>query len=286
MIAGLLLGGMLVSCSAGNDVATLGSAEPKSQDEQATSADEFVDCLDRAGLSAEAFDLPGGRHVRLVTDQSHAWAMGDGSKNYSPRDGLEKEEREAVMARLEEQGDEYGDESPRFLIIGEEDHTDAWARCLDESGYQEPAVANDPAAELDQKRKEAADGVEWAGCARQNGYPSLADPDTPKADEWETTPMVILPSDMTEQALRDLLAKCPNFDADEWTAWDEAIEEDPESATDDMVPSQPMIGFDLPGFDGRGQATSQDTDPAVFEHLDKLNRVLQEGSDAYWDQKG
>jgi hypothetical protein len=174
---------------------------------------------------------------------------------------------------------------PRFLIIGDVDHTDTWVKCLDESGYKEPPVVITRAEELEQKQRQAADGVEWAECARQNGYPSLADPESPVADDFRTTPTVALPSTMTEDALRELLVECPAFDLDKWEVWEETLERDPTALTDEMTPAQPVIGFDTPGHDGLLGAPPSDLDPVLERHLNKLKEILMEQEQAFWQER-
>ena len=102
------------------------------------------------------------------------------------------------------------------------------------------------------------------------------------------TVMVLLPSNMTEQWLRDLLQQCPNFDAD--------AELENESILADAIESglavtgvpegfrhQPSIGFDYPGFDGLAQPHEGDTDPEVTDRLSRLIEVLDEAESAYFE---
>jgi hypothetical protein len=215
----------------------------------------------------------------LVTkyDPAQAEAMSGGTG-----DGATAISLSGAAAAVEEPDEEL----PRYLIIGDQDHTETLVKCLNESGYQPPVYQQDPAEELRQKEKTAKDTAEWAKCARENGYPGITDPDPPKADEWQTSPSVTLPGDITEDALRALITACPTFDPEAQKAFDdklEALGNNPNSTEADWSkiweesPSSPQIEFDIPGMNGEGAQPEE----ADWERINKLYEILWEQQNAY-----
>jgi hypothetical protein len=97
----------------------------------------------------------------------------------------------------------------------------------------------------------------WVACARENGFPNLADLTKPKADDWETAPKALLPLTTTEVQLKGVLKKCPNV---------------PPKVANSL--EWPQIGFDAPGYDGTD--STSDLDEATIEKLDRLVEVLGE----------
>ncbi|MDR3360616.1 MAG: hypothetical protein LBO20_08235 [Bifidobacteriaceae bacterium] len=186
------------------------------------------------------------------------------------------EEWERTEAKRAEHEQKYtasdGTVSP-FLFIGDDDFTEPWVACLDQTGYLEPNVPADPGDELKQKQLWARASAEWAGCARDNGFPTTKDPTAPVADNYETTPTAVLPSTIQPDELRTLLEVCPNFDPD----GDQEITEDEAEAIGGYFGTvDPVIGFDLPGYDGGSSPGSGLVDEAVAARLAELQRVLNE----------
>ncbi|MDR1824402.1 MAG: hypothetical protein LBR27_03580 [Bifidobacteriaceae bacterium] len=189
----------------------------------------------------------------------------------------------------------WAGKASQLLYLGK-DYGKEYDQCLAESGYTEPEWQTDPTEELKDKQKTADAGAEWAACARENGFPQVQDPAPPVADEWQTSPMVLLPSSITEEQLRALLQVCPSFDEEANSAADDAYDQAwEEHGNDDSFdwgafydsldyPTQPEIGFDTPGYDGNWDAM-EDVDPATQERLEKLNAVLWEAQNAYYEKR-
>jgi hypothetical protein len=282
--------------------------------DQAKAAEAFSDCLSKANVPHELVELADGQKAVDFTGGAEpaAVSLGDGAASWSSGDAAAGAEQDAARRRLAPLVAPYdpalagvmegdwetgggaivGDQDslapeggPRYLIIGEADHTDAFTRCLDESGYAEPNPAADPAEELRAKQRIAKASAEWAECARRNGYPGVKDPDPPKADDFETSPAVLLPGEITPQALRELLVGCPNFDAAKHQAFDEAAAGMPADASADEWMAleeeygvvDPAIDFDIPGLnDPDGQL-----DAATMERVFELYDVLSEKQSEY-----
>jgi hypothetical protein len=75
--------------------------------------------------------------------------------------------------------------------------------------------------------------IRWAQCARDLGF-DTKDPEVPVADNYATYPTALLPDDLTAEDLNQLLSNCPIRDS---------------AAPSDET--MPLIGFDVPGFDGK-----------------------------------
>jgi len=94
------------------------------------------------------------------------------------------------------------------LIINQQDYTDVYVNCLQESGYDQTAASalwtgTDPEAQhWDDLRRQA--GEQWISCARRNGWPTIPDLRTDSAS-------AVIPSTMTQDQLRRLLNVCSNF---------------------------------------------------------------------------
>ncbi|MDR1117978.1 MAG: hypothetical protein LBL01_01590 [Bifidobacteriaceae bacterium] len=133
--------------------------------------------------------------------------------------------------------------SPR-LVSGDRDLTEEYLACIESSGYFIPEVdgETDPREEEIEKQEEAEAGVIWAECARANGLPNIADPEV-VVDGFATRPEVLIPASVTVEQFKVLLEDCPPFDPDRDLAHGNMYEADEE------MPTDPVIGFELPEGD-------------------------------------
>ncbi|MDR2380619.1 MAG: hypothetical protein LBE08_05500 [Bifidobacteriaceae bacterium] len=190
--------------------------------------------------------------------------------------------------------------TPPYLIVGDQDYTEDFVACLEETGFTTPEYTVDPNEELRMKRLYLEPTTEWIRCARENGYPNIKDPDPPKADEYQTQPTAVLPADITEGELRALLEVCPNFDPVDLAAFDKeaATIQDQDLSYEEYLDLfeelykkypgalTPDIGFDAPGYNG--DWTNTDTEAlsdAEAERLRKLTDVLYEQQNAYYESQ-
>jgi hypothetical protein len=258
----------------------------------------LVDAGIPAGVSGEG-TKDGGLMVAVESDKPWSMSFGgqtSGTVGMDPEDpGAVDRLSELVAERVAQ--DQAGGGLLPFLIVGEEDLTEPFRACLAESGYTEPEFGTEPAAELREKQDSLESTMAWIECARANGYPDLADPRLPVADEFRTWPSALLPVAMTEAQLLELLRACPIYDAaaheaaeayrqehydENWTRTEE-LRLDAEIRELFPLATIPRIGFDSPGFGG-GEAggiyTWQDSPDAA--HLEVLQRILWDTEDDYY----
>ncbi|MDR0366282.1 MAG: hypothetical protein LBH68_05595 [Bifidobacteriaceae bacterium] len=257
---------------------------------------------------AYAYDLGSGRHIfpgdqvvealdkALVEDQ-----LIDLAKDYDPSltwkyspDGrtviIEGEEipwEIANQARMNEASE------IRYLIVDQTDYTEVFISCLEQSGYTEPVydqLPPDPEEEMIVKQVMFDSTNRWIACARENGYPDLADPAEPVADEFLTMPEAILPGDTTPDQLRTLLGACPNFDAEQYAALDEAAANLGDDLTMERVQElaglypgaiPPQITFDIPGIESLLGVEGVEISAADKTRAEQLVGILVQAQDAY-----
>jgi hypothetical protein len=281
-------------CGGDDGVASLNNDNPDSgQGTQLERATAMAECLQAAGVEVEARIDQDGKQADLDFGSKRSWSIALGTGGYGTSWGMDHEtNQQATEDNMNSMTDEYSsDSSPVFLIIGDQDHTAAFRECLANTGYTEPDWSMTPAQELQEKEQRLEAITNWIKCARDNGYPDLQDPPTPKADNWDTQPMALLPRVTTETELRALLKACPNFNEQDTKAgldelnaagyndlptaqarelWDEMVAKYPGLVS-------PSIGFDRAEFDGglafsRGEGISQDQ--AEYERLTKLVDII------------
>ncbi|MDR1118768.1 MAG: hypothetical protein LBL01_05675 [Bifidobacteriaceae bacterium] len=211
----------------------------------------------------------------------------------------EETSEEPADGTEEEVPEEEFPTSPPYLIVGDQDYTEEFAKCLESSGYTEPEYTMDPADELNQKQIQLEATNKWVKCARENGYPNMKDSPAPVADDNQTQPIALLPADITEPELRTLLENCPNFNPEQQALMDaetEKLNMDQVSIPEMMdayikiakqFPDaiQPNIGFDAPGYNGDwSQPISEDDmTEAERERLNKLQEILWEPMNEYYE---
>jgi hypothetical protein len=183
-------------------------------------------------------------------------------------------------------------EPPPYLITMDGDRTRDFVACLGSSGYHSPTnYPPDPDEEVAAKEEYLEPTIKWIECARRNGYPDLKDPLPVKADEFATEPTAVLPADITEQALRDVLANCPAFDEAAWLAHEQAMAEIGRDATLDQVEEvfakhplgDPNIGFDVPGADG-DHRPGRPTDAPYPDSVIRGYEILREARDQFYEK--
>jgi hypothetical protein len=129
-------------------------------------------------------------------------------------------------------------------------------------------------------RMVAAAGVEWAHCARQNGFPDVRDPATPTlATVDELWPTATLPASTAEQDLRTSLEVCPVFDKDAHAVQDAEIDRlwalgiEPDASDFEEIIA-PSVGFDVPGYDGTLPTEDSEFNSDEYAHLNCLLEII------------
>ncbi|MDR1186113.1 MAG: hypothetical protein LBK95_01445 [Bifidobacteriaceae bacterium] len=265
-MASLVFGLVAVGgCSGGNGVPSLDRVALDDRP-QAEIARAMVECLRDLGVPAHELSLDGivdGLNGQVVVDfpEDQLVYVSDGfttsTDDYD--NDLSETELEAQRDQLYLLADKHLDGDVRsdepFLIVGANDYTDQWVKCLKETGYVDPTTVASRRVESKEMRWKLDATLAWLDCARDNGYPSLKDPDPPPADGYTTEPMALLPGKMTESELRQLLLACPNFDKEAHLGADQMETDGTEAGWEAVVQAfpgviDPVIGFDVPGFNG------------------------------------
>ncbi|MDR1440930.1 MAG: hypothetical protein LBJ02_00805 [Bifidobacteriaceae bacterium] len=297
----------LAGCSAKDGVASIdGSSPAPSGPRQAERAENFAACLTKAGLAAQALDLGDGqKQLQIDVDDPYLLGLADGSSWSFPGTANQTDAAgRAAIAGMEELAAPYltddaaraarsEDGSVPYLIVGALDRTEDLAKCLEQTGYESPQLDHSPERELEMKREVVDATIGWVECARQNGFPDMADPAAPRADNFQTLPTAVLPADVTEAEVRALAASCPTLDIAAAKARDDALAALPENASeadyaavdrDHPDQSTPNVGFDVPGMNG-DHSGRVEVAPETLAHYESLWAILNEASDAYFEGK-
>ncbi|MDR1824403.1 MAG: hypothetical protein LBR27_03585 [Bifidobacteriaceae bacterium] len=314
-LAAFALLGLAACGSDSADVASLAEEKAKAQASEGASAEAttkapqqmtqaevtelMVACLKKEDIPAMVQDWGDGQadvgfdsedFYQICID--NGCSMSGGSSDVSQTEA----EFEAAWQKYDQWQQQYNTETGEMqptLFIGDTDWTKEWRACLAETGWTSPVYQESPEDELKAKQQQAAVATEWASCARANGVPEVKDPTPPVADGWQTTPMALLPTSITEERLRALLEACPTFDPAAIEAFEAAYEEffsadqDPSEAEveeffeEHTYPETPRVGFDAPGWNG-DYSGGYTEDEILSENLIALEEVLHEAENTYY----
>jgi hypothetical protein len=270
-VVGLAAGG---GCSGDEgEVASLESPSESASESQAETAEAYLDCLVAAGLPATIEQMDEGLQVGWEQTGYNIFAITpDGENHFIPGVGMAYDDPamaaafEAFMtSHYTSLGYEYG------LEIDGVDHSDTFKACREETGYVSPTgELADPAEEARARQLVAESTNVWVACARENGYPDMPDVAAGEADNWLTSPSVVIPLDTTPEELRGLLAVCPNFDPERAEA-QESGEATGEVATD----FQPVVVAETPPLG----------DTAAEAKYQELETILGEAEQAFYEER-
>jgi len=239
-----------------------------------STAKAFHDCLTDAAIPAIYQGDTTGQPT-IVTIDSNVKALGvDPQGNSFSNEGTTDEEKNDFFKNR--------DMSIPVLEIDGINYTDAWSNCFTQTGYSFAAVMegimSSPYGQ-DLFRLLVDSSNQWAACARNNGFPDTKDAVMPTESDMSEVPAALLAASITEPQLRELLNKCPHFNAEQQRHNDELISHvDASDPTKWLVPDGyimiPSIGFDYPGFNGRTgnltTGTPENPGDKVAQKLTKL----------------
>lgn len=171
-----------------------------------------------------------------------------------------------------------------MLIIDGIDHSQAYARCLMESGYDDNKAWGLVNIDLTVLQLQVTGNNKWAACVRENGWPDVQDSAPPTdPDKW---PVIILPPTITEDELRLLLDACPNFDPQEDEMVQQWWDDHPGSGSyPDGVYPDPLISFGIPASANDPNRAPSAYNEAEMERVSRLTRILYEKQDEYYKHK-
>jgi hypothetical protein len=279
----LLLVTGLGACTTAPDLPTLETTATPAVTGADAVAQAFFGCMSSADVPVQLKANSSGRLYVGFTD--YHWAFRFNKTDNIPtmlwtNDTPNAADRQAAydeLARLNT------DDPSSQLVIDGVDVSAAYANCLAQTGYSEVAAESaDPPVDPAALARQVAANNEWAACARENGFPLVADSVAP-ATEGDY-PMVVLPGTITAGQLRQLLATCPNWTADKqadidaWRAGNPVAVDLP----DDIAPD-PAITFDVPDNlkfpDLAGTPSPEEQDEIA--RVDELYAILVEQAGTY-----
>jgi hypothetical protein len=259
--------GQVAACSHLNqpEVASLGS--PTASPSPRATEEDLQACLQEQGIAmAVAADDSAGKSLYPQTTDSYIYCTIQSCVTVISRQATTAAQRQEETDRLSQAQATHLANSPSgtapMLVIGGVDHTDALEACLAKTGYEAEPVEYDPQNELAGRQRIAARANEWAACAREQGYSRVQDAKVGQADGFETSPMALIPADMTTAQLEQLLADCPLRTPIE----DGADVDNP----GEFAPA--AVGIDAPGF--RGDPGEDPGDRDDLEHLGELEELI------------
>ena len=270
----------LSACTQDNhDLPTLGgTAAQQTTSSLETVAKKYYDCMTDAGISVELD--PNGEGQLAVVQFTNAdyvmWRAPDGNSGaivFTEAGNANQQAIDDFLATTD---------GGTALMIDGVDHSEAYAQCIAESGYNEQAaqgkIQMDPAA----IERQVTANNKWAACARENGWPNVRDSAMPTDETW---PTIFLPSTTTDDQLRQLLEACPNFDPGQQERIQQWWQDNP-TATDypDNYLPDPNIGFDQPSMSG--SEVPSDQDEIDMERINHLYDILFEQARDYDAQHG
>jgi hypothetical protein len=271
LAAGLLgavaLGGCAVS--EGHYLPSLRTDSPSPVPVLVARAGEFYDCLTAANVPVELTRVNGEPTlVRFAADHTVVYRNPDGTGASMIAARASAAERQAAeeFARANPSG-------PALLVDGV-DHSQAYAACLDGSGYSAQEGYGTSQWDLARVTLQVTSNNQWAACARNYGWPTIRDSALPQTLDGTQWPTILLPPTMTDGQLEQLLAACPNFDpdrADQLQAWQRRHGAD--SWPPDYQPD-PWIDIDL--------AQLNDPSPQTMAKVNQLSDLLVRQQREYW----
>lgn len=152
---------------------------------------QFVACLKAAGVEAKVSDQ--GYVLVKIASQT------GGSMSSSSDDGGEA----PLLMVGDNDGSAWVAAQSSAYFAADPDTQDAYARCEAESpGFAQPEYSPEKDSKVqDQRQQQAASALEFARCARDEGFSWVADPDPQRG-------AIVLPATLTEADFRALLTAC------------------------------------------------------------------------------
>jgi hypothetical protein len=160
------------------------------------------------------------------------------------------------------------------LVIDGRDYSRQYVACVNQTGYDDELARrpNIPDSRTDSRAiaRQVEVNNQWTQCAREHGFPDIADT-TPKWADDES-PTIFIPYTMNPDQLRQLLNFCPNFDPDKHKAWDELVRSTPRTPITELpdFDPDPSITLDRVEIAGLSQAD--------FDRMQQLYDLIAERS--------
>jgi hypothetical protein len=269
-----------------HDLPSLGGTRGAASGSLEDIAKKYYDCMSADGLPVTIVGNSKGEMAVVQLDsQEHTILQRDDTGAGMASFGG----REPTEAELKEQEDFFGQvDGGIALRVDGIDHSETYARCLKESGYNDQEAWGPYQADPEHMQRQVTASNQWAACARENGWPDIKDSVMPTKMDGSEWPTVTVPSTITEDQLRQLLAACPNFDPDKQKKLDEWYQNNPTatSVPDEYLPEPSIqIGADNV-YEGHGQDwTPGPQEQAELDRIGRLTEILYQAANQYYQSQ-
>jgi len=264
LVAAVLCLAGLAGCTTNHDLPTISNAPSTPTVDLEAVAKSYYDCMTDAGIEMNISANSQGALTNVTFGGDHAveWQSPDGGAGVSLPSNAPAG---PVTHDYNQQG--------AYLTIDGMDHTEVYLQCLSASGYSDSATIVPVFFDPEQIEHALTITNTWASCARENGFPDVRDaialPDNSGLTHLH------LPSSITEDQLRQLLAVCPNFDPDQPGAGTPSTE----SSAGFLLP---QMLFDSPS-EAPIDSTSDPEAQLAADHVDKLYSIWYEAIETYYE---
>jgi len=196
----------LAGCTSGHDLPTISTPPSSPTVNLEAVAKSYYDCMMDAGIDVELTANTQGALTVVSFKHNHfiEWQIPDGGSGMSMPTDNPQDSVTWSMDASQHRGEYY-------LSIDGVDRSDDFATCLKESGYNDNEASGPIVVDPEQIAQAVTVANTWTACARENGWPDIADIAVPDSIDDVA---VHIPASITEDQLRQLLDACPNFDPD------------------------------------------------------------------------
>ena len=267
----------LAGCTKDHGLPTVGSPSTSAGSDLEVSAKKYYDCMTGAGVKVDLAKNSRGQLtiVRFLGAETVMWRAADGVNRVTSA-SKDPNKQQAI--------DNFYASTDRSLalIIDGVDHSEAYAKCLAESGYEEQTAAESMQVDPAETQLQVQGNNKWAACVRENGWPDVRD--STVGTDPSKLPVVVLPGSITEDQLRQLLTVCPNFDPEQEDRLREWWNTSTSAGYPDGYLPAPNIDLDIPAWSSASDPNwvPNQQEKAELERAGRLFDILTKKMNDYY----
>ncbi|MDR2895052.1 MAG: hypothetical protein LBV30_00130 [Propionibacteriaceae bacterium] len=285
-VAALALAGLLATvsaCGSQDDLPTLGGSQStNSANELVAIAADFQSCLAGYDIKVELQANGAGEMTAVgFDDKTYEKVLYNDAEGIGGVGGSTDWSLEANAADFDRLYSEAWMDGTAHLEIDGVDRSADWTTCLDQSGFSFSEAFSSENMPMDAEQVQLAVEANnrWAACAREHGFPNIADSQMPTdLSDFSAYPMITLPITTDPVALQQLLVDCPNFDPDAANAANQWYTDHPEGGEPpaELVYTAPAIDIDTSAVYPTGDSTvTPSLTPQQQELEAKYNALIE-----------